>query len=91
MLCGELGIARCRRDEHVLLTERDSVLKMAETFLLSIFGASPSLARGLSLRANFSWTFVGSTARERRGSGTWLDQDSGDPERGGDPCVNRGS
>ena len=34
---------------------------MAETCSPSIFGASPSLTRGLSLRANFSWTFVGNT------------------------------
>jgi O-antigen/teichoic acid export membrane protein len=34
---------------------------MAETCAPSVVLASPSITRGLSLRANFSWTFVGNT------------------------------
>lgn len=34
---------------------------MAETCSPSVVLASPSITRGLSLRANFSWTFVGNT------------------------------
>jgi O-antigen/teichoic acid export membrane protein len=34
---------------------------MAETCAPSVVLASPSIPRGLSLRANFSWTFVGNT------------------------------